>query len=100
MSLDNVRNLHESAPTRDEIEEIKRQGIRKYVSPWVRIDEAASYSFPHGLGEIPVLTSVLSATDSQGTEQAEATSVTVTTTVNMVAVANAGAARFFRVRAF
>ena len=99
MSLDSVRNLHQNAPLRDDIDDIKSHGIRVYVSSWVSIDAGASYSFPHGLFEIPMLASVLEATDSQGTGKAIATNATVTTTVTMVVVANTGTARFFRVRA-
>ena len=100
MTLDSIRNLDLPAPSRDEIDELKQQGFKRYVSPWVRIDAAGTYSYPHGLGDIPHVISVLGATDAQGTAQTEATSVTVTSTVSMVVVANTGAARFFKVRAF
>jgi len=100
MSLDAVRNLNQDAPTRDEIDDVKRQGFKKYVSPWVRIDAGSSYNFTHGLSEIPHVVSVLEATDSQGSGQTSAASVTVTSTVTLASVANTGAARFFRVRAF
>lgn len=100
MSLDNVRNLNQDAPTRDDIDDIKRKGFKKYVSPWVSIDASASYDFRHGLSEIPHVTSVLEAEDSQGSGQATASSVTVASTVTLVSVTNTGTARFFRVRAF
>lgn len=100
MSLDNIREPFHDPAQRDDFEDVKRQGFKKYVSPWVRIDAGSSYQFPHGLLEIPHVVSTLEATDAQGAAQAEATSVTITKTVTMVAVANAGAARFFRVRAF
>jgi len=100
MSLDAVRNLNQDASTREEFDDIKRQGLRKYVSPWVRIAASGSYAFTHGLLEIPHVTSVLEASDAQGTGQAIASSVAVTPTVTLVSVANTGAARFFRVRAF
>lgn len=100
MSLDNVREPFSDPAQRDDFEDVKRQGFKKYVSPWVRIDSGSTYQFPHGLLEIPHVADALEATDSQGTGQAEASSVTITKTVTMVAVANAGAARFFRVRAF
>lgn len=99
MSLDAIRNLHQPAPTRDEFDEIKQKSIRRYVSPWVRLDAGASIILSHGLGEIPMVVSVLDATDSQGAEAAVADDVTVTSTRAEVVVVNSGSARFFRVRA-
>ena len=100
MPIDNVRELDQPAPSRDELDEIKRQAFKRYVSPYVSIDGGESYSYAHGLGDIPHLVSVLEATDSQGTGVAMASDVTVTNTVTLVTVENTGAARYFRVRAF
>lgn len=99
MSLDAVRNLNQDAPTRDEIDEIKRQGIRKYISPWVSIDASSSQSFQHGLGYVPMVVSVLSATDSQGAGEGDASSFSTLSSVTTIVVVNSGSARYFRVRA-
>jgi hypothetical protein len=100
MNIDNVRELQVDSGLRDHLEEIRANILKRYRSPWVRIDAAASYNFPHGLGDLPHVVSVLSASDSQGTGKVAASSATVTTTVTMVSVTNTGAARFFLVRAF
>lgn len=100
MALDTVRANPNLAPdVRDDIEDTKKHAVRRYVSPWTRIDAAASATFQHGLGEIPYVADVLEATDSQGTGEAAAATITVTKTGTLVTVANGGAARFFRVRA-
>lgn len=100
MKLDDTADLSIDPALKDDLHKAKRDGFKRYLSPWVRIDASESYSFPHGLREIPHVASVLEATDSQGTEQAEASSVTVTKTVSIVGVTNSGTPRFFRVRAF
>lgn len=100
MSLDGILNLPVDPWLRDELEKLRDRGVNKYSSPWVSIDAGAVGTFTHGLGEIPTVVSVLEATDSQGTGQAEASSVTISRTVTLVSVANTGTARFFRVRAF
>jgi len=100
MSLGTVRVLPIDPALRDEIDEIKDQGLRKYLSPWVRIQASASFDFPHGLNDIPHVSDVLEATDSQGSGAASASSVTVTKTGTIVRVVNSGSARYFRVRAF
>lgn len=100
MSGENIRNVRQDPATRDELDDIKRQTFQKFVSPWQSIAGSATGTFRHNLGEIPHVVSVLEATDSQGSNQAEASSVTVTRTGTIVSVANTGSARFFRVRAF
>jgi len=100
MALDSVRTLPVGAPLRDEFDDIKSQGFRKYVSPWVRIDASGSYGFSHGLKEIPHVVSVLVATDSQGSNEQEASALSVVKTGTIVTVTNSGDPRFFRVRAF
>lgn len=100
MRLDDVTDLTIDPALRDELARIKQDGFKRYLSPWVSIDATSSYSFPHGLKEVPHVASVLEATDSQGTGETEATSVTVTKSVTMVNVTNTGTPRFFKVRAF
>ena len=100
MNIDDVREFGGDPAGRDEIKEIKQQILKRYVSPWVSIEGAASHSFSHGLQEVPHLTSVLEATDAQGTGRVVASSVTVTSTVTIVSVTNNGSARYFQVRAF
>ena len=97
--IDNVLNLNQPAPTRDEFDNINARVPRVYVSVWARILGGETRSFQHGLFDIPMVTSVLEATDSQGTGKEIATSVTVTSTVTMISVKNTGADRFFLVRA-
>jgi len=97
--IDNVRNLHQNAPIRDELDDIKANAIRVYTSIWVRILSGDSADFLHGLFEVPMVTSVLEASDSQGTGKVIATSVNVTSAVSMIVVENTGADRFFLVRA-
>lgn len=100
MNLDDVREPQVHPAIRDELKAIKRAGFKRYISPWTRIDAAATYAFPHGLLDFPYVTDVLEATDSQGSSAAPASSVTITKTVTLVSVLNGGTARFFRVRAF
>jgi hypothetical protein len=101
--IDNVREPYNEPSHRDDIQGIKQHVQKRYISPWVSIEGGTSYGFPHGLGEVPAVVSVLEATDSQGTGAADASSMTATKTVTLVTVANtaaAGTVRFFRVRAF
>ena len=96
-----ARNLQHDPPTRDELDDLKRQDFRKYVSPWKSIGPGESFDFRHGLPNFPSVASVLEADDSQGTGQSDSSSSTVTKTVTLIRVANTGSAvRFFRVRAF
>ena len=101
MPLDTTRSHPSLNPElQDDLREIKHQGFKRYASAWTRIDASASGSFTHGLLEVPHVVDVLEATDSQGTGSASAASVTTTKTGTLITVANAGTARFFRVRAF
>lgn len=101
MPLDTTRGHPGLSPDlHDEIQELKQQGFKRYISPWVRIDAGATYEFTHNLLDVPHVADVLEATDSQGSGAMTATSVTTTKSATLVTVVNGGTARFFRVRAF
>ena len=95
-----VREPFGQAAVRDESNDNKSRGFKKYISPWQSIDASAAYVFRHEIGIVPHVVSVIQATDSQGTGQTEATSISFASTPTTVTVTNSGAARFFRVRAF
>ena len=100
MSINSVREAHRNPALRDEAGEVRAAEFRRFVSGWVRIDTASSHDFAHYLKDIPHVVSVLIADDAQGTNQAEAPSTTITKTQKTISVANAGSAKFFKVRAF
>lgn len=101
--LDDINSLAIDPALRDVLRDLHQLGFKRYLSPWTRIDmNSASVEFIHGLQEIPSVVSVLQATDSQGTGQAEATNTTVTKTTVSVTVVNTSTTtpKFFQVRAF
>lgn len=99
MSIDTVRDNFDPE-LRDELASIRKKGFQRYKSQWTRIDASASVSFTHGLGDIPHIADILVASDSQGSDASEGSSYTATKDGKAIVVTNAGAARFFQVRAF
>ena len=100
MKPDTVQEPKVSPAVRDEFDAFRRGGAKRYSSAWTRIDAAAAVEFTHGLREIPHVVDVLVASDSQGSDAAEANAFSSSKTDRLVTVTNSGAARFFRVRAF
>lgn len=99
MSLDTTRDRFDPE-LRDELDSIRGQGFKRYISDWTRISPSASSTFLHNLGDVPHVADVLVASDSQGSDAAEGTSYTATKNAKSIVVTNSGTARFFRVRAF
>lgn len=102
MALDTVRQHPGVAPDlHDDFAEMKQQILRRYRSPWTRMNQSGSASFTHGLGGIPWFVDVLKATDAQGTGEAVAGNVTISKTASTVTLTDlgGGGAYFIRIRA-
>ncbi len=102
-SIDDINSMNIDPALRDILRDLHQQGLKRYVSVWVRIDKnSAFHDFRHGLFNIPHVVDVLQSLDGQGSGQVVATDVTVTKTTVSVIVTNTSTTtpKFFQVRAF
>ena len=83
------------------IEDVRLGTRQQYESDWLYIEAEGAAEFAHGLGELPWLIDVLASENSDGTDAAAATPITVAKTDTTITVTNDSTttASFFRVRA-